>query len=258
MPGDSGTTDRPEQEPDGEQGMWWVTLRIRQLIDSDPLVHDGKVPKQVFVRLANACNSTPDYIRMLYNGQRDSPGVKIINGIADEFGVLPGRLVDRPRGSRDASEYLPTLADRVDSLFHGIPQEDGRPFTSADVARRIAEAPEDEDEVQQLTTQIDRIRSGEDTNPGVELLGKVATVFEFDLTYLVTQDLEVARRQREQLAKLEVFVGNPLYATFRQLLDAPPEGQQAALRSFAPLVEYIASREQSAAETGPRSEKEGG
>ncbi|QUQ69953.1 helix-turn-helix transcriptional regulator [Kutzneria sp. CA-103260] len=187
--------------------------------------------------VARAIGSTDTYVTQLRYGQRDNPNLKLIQRLADFFGVDVIYLVKDEIPVGDLPLYLKqrSVRDRVNTLFEKVRPAglSNPPFTDDAVAAAIGVD----------AAQISRLRDGSEDDPGLKLLRALAEYFGVPAEYLTTSDAKVIARIDEQLDLLADYL--PVAARH---LSAQVLADNASLGAIAAVLRHV--RTQNARQTG--------
>ncbi|MFI9380925.1 helix-turn-helix transcriptional regulator [Kutzneria sp. NPDC052558] len=190
--------------------------------------------------VARAIGSTDTYVTQLRNGQRDNPNLKLIQRLADFFGVDVTYLVKDEIAVGDLPLYVRqrSVRDRVNTLFEKVrPAGPANPAFSDDaVAAAIGVD----------VAQLSRLRDGSDDDPGLKLLRALAEYFGVPAEYLTTSDAKVIARIDEQLDLLADYL--PVAARH---LSSDVLADNASLGAIAAVLRHVRTQNAKQAEGRP-------
>lgn len=178
--------------------------------------------------VARTIGSSDAYVSQLRSGLKDNPNLKLIQNLADFFGVDVTYLVKPEIPVEDLPLYLtqPSVQDRVNNLFDKV-RPSGMahaPVSTEAVAAAIGVEP----------GQIRRVRDGSEDDPGLRLLQALAAHFGVPAAYLTTSDPKTIARIDEQLDML----ANYLPVAARRHISAQVLGDSASLDVLAAVLRH--------------------
>ncbi len=250
----------PEQDVDGPDGPVvpgilarriddLIKVTLRPVSDADHAravaeAGDPSLPRAMrpilYTEIAQAIGRTPTYVADLRKGKKNNPTWKVLQQLADVFGVSVGALVNPQANLNEGA----TLAERVNSLFKPIEPTDSTAsdsdagivyFTPEEVAEKIGADPAQLCALRAGTLSVDEVP--------VSLLQKLAAFFGIPVSYLIDGS---GNPEVEQTLKLmqDLNGSGVLESALRRASEVEdPESRAGLAEALAGVIETFVAME---------------